>query len=542
MDATACTDTEWAEVYKIRAGLRCRDCDAGMHAKVSRNGLPFFAHDTRPKGCASEGESPEHLELKRTLAEAIRRAGAEAIIEAAPLPADHGGWRADVLAVTASGVRVAFEVQLAGMTVAEGQERSAKYWQDKIATVWISTKHAYWMSRLSSARIVPNSEPREIDRGFAALHVDPRGKTKWTPRQLPLDEAVRALLHGEIQAVEVPDYHDPAAPRGARIPRARLLVTVADEALRIRESKEDRRLQRVLVGLMHDAKLQTVQDARPSPRHQGRWQADVLATTDSGAHIAFVTSGAGISADEARRRTAEFAKDSITAVWLSTNDEAWMHAVPSVRLALGTSRLEADLGFASLTIRAGVPTWVPQPGYFDVALKALLTGEIVPVDVNYFHAPGAIEPHIRNARLLVDAADHADFLKARVARASMLERQSRVVDAALRDTAAAGISHKFIALGIPARQWSGQWPIPDQEANGDASTAYGAVIWRHFPDRPSTILAIICPDTTALTKEMGIEWREAGTRLYVETAGESIRVAVKLRWSKTDLVVTNPAS
>ena len=182
MDATACTDAEWAEVYKIRAGLRCRERDVGMHAKVSRNGLPFFAHDARPEDCTSEGESPEHLELKRTLAEAIRRAGAEAIIEAAP-PADHGGWRADVLAVTASGFRTAFEVQLAGMTVAEGQARTAKYRQDGIGTLRVSTKHAHWMSQLSSARIVPNSEPREIDRGSATLHIDQSGNTAWIPRR-----------------------------------------------------------------------------------------------------------------------------------------------------------------------------------------------------------------------------------------------------------------------------------------------------------------------------------------------------------------------
>ena len=41
---------------------------------------------------------------------------------------------------------------------------------------------------------------------------------------------------------------------------------------------------------------------------------------------------------------------------------------------------------------------------------------------------------------------------------------------------------------------------------------------------------------------MGIGWRDTGTCVYVETVGESIRVAVKLRGLKTDLVVTNPAS
>lgn len=198
MGATTCTDAEWAEVYKVRAGLRCRECDAGMHAKLSRGGLPFFAHDGRPEDCTSEGESAEHLELKRTLAVVIRHAGAEAIIEAQPLPSDHGGWRADVLAVTASGFRVAFEVQLAGMTVEEGQARTAKYRRDGIATLWVSTKHAHWMSRVSSARIVPGSEPLEVDRGFATFASEPRRLPFWAPRRLSLDVAVGALLRREL--------------------------------------------------------------------------------------------------------------------------------------------------------------------------------------------------------------------------------------------------------------------------------------------------------------------------------------------------------
>lgn len=537
LDSTACNGAEWSSVYKVRAGLRCRECDAGMHAKVSPNGLPFFAHDARPDSCSSEGEGPEHLELKRTLAEAIRRAGAEAIIEAQPLATDHGGWRADVLAVTPSGFRVAFEVQLAGMTVTEGQERTAKYGRDKIATVWISTRHAHWMSRLSSARIVPGSDPLEVDRGFATLRVGPRGDAEWTARRLALDEAVRALLHGEIRAIVVSGYRDVAAPRGAWIHNARLLVTVTDE----RESKMDRRVRRVLVGLVRGAKAQAVLDARPGPGHQGRWHADVLVTTDRGTQMAFVLDGAAVSADEARRRTAEFVKDSITAVWLSTDDEAWMHAVPSARIELGTSRLDIDRGFASLKIEAGIPTWVPQLGFFDVALEALLAGKIVPLDVDNFHVPGAATPCVKQARLLVDIDEHAAYGAARAARAEMLERQSRVVDTVLRDAIAAGIPHTAIALGVPPSQWAGRLPVPDQAANGDASTAYGAVIWRSVPQRGRAMLAVVCPDPAHLTTEMGVAWHTTGTRVYVETVGEGAFIARRLRWSESDLAVTDGA-
>ena len=70
-------------------------------------GLRVFAHDVRPNDCSSQGESPEHRELKRRVAGAIRAAGGQALIEALPSPSDRGGWRADVLGVGLDERRVA---------------------------------------------------------------------------------------------------------------------------------------------------------------------------------------------------------------------------------------------------------------------------------------------------------------------------------------------------------------------------------------------------------------------------------------------------
>lgn len=64
------------------------------------------------------------------------------MIEAQPASGDHGGWRADVLAVTPDGKRFAFEAQLAAMTAAEGIERTERYQRDQIETVWFTTKNA----------------------------------------------------------------------------------------------------------------------------------------------------------------------------------------------------------------------------------------------------------------------------------------------------------------------------------------------------------------------------------------------------------------
>jgi competence CoiA-like predicted nuclease len=143
-----------------------------MHAKVSSRGLRF-AHDAAASMCPSAGKIPAHRELKNNVAEMIRDAGWAAQVEAEPSPSDTGGWRADVLAEL-SGLtrRVAFEVQLAGMTSDEGKERSARYAADGIEVVWISTKHARWLYGIPGVRVRPSPEAfgaLVADRGLAAL-------------------------------------------------------------------------------------------------------------------------------------------------------------------------------------------------------------------------------------------------------------------------------------------------------------------------------------------------------------------------------------
>lgn len=138
-----------------------------MITKISRTGLRFFAHKAKPESCAMGGESPEHRRLKHRIAVLIRQLGFEAAVEAAPAPGDAGGWRADVLGVAPSGRRVAFEVQLAGMTVTEGQDRTDRYARDGIETVWVSTKHAARISALSSARLKLEGDALTADRGLA---------------------------------------------------------------------------------------------------------------------------------------------------------------------------------------------------------------------------------------------------------------------------------------------------------------------------------------------------------------------------------------
>lgn len=229
VDSTACPDEVWARLYRPSSpvGLACRECGTTMFAKVSSNRLRFFQHAPHnDRDCASEGESPEHRELKRAVAELIRQSGATAVIEAAPAPTDTGGWRADVLGIHPNGRRVAFEIQLAGMTIAEGNERTTKYVRDSIDVLWLSTKHARWMSRLPSSHLTrTDTGAFVVDRGLAKLVCGDRWGWE-PPRQgpVPLISIVTGMLAGAITTVFQAWFTEPCGDRKLEVEEAVLLV------------------------------------------------------------------------------------------------------------------------------------------------------------------------------------------------------------------------------------------------------------------------------------------------------------------------------
>lgn len=200
-----------------------------MLAKVSRNGLRFFAHLRRPESCTMEGESPAHRDLKHRIALMIRDAGFEATVEVTPSVNDAGGWRADVLGTAPSGRRVAFEIQLAGMTIAEGQERTDRYARDQIMTIWVSTKHAIWISALPSARLRLEPDTITADRGLARLN--DRTPYSWRPTgEVDFSRVVRGLLNGSITTVPHWSFEERVGQRDYFTVDAQLLVSVADLA------------------------------------------------------------------------------------------------------------------------------------------------------------------------------------------------------------------------------------------------------------------------------------------------------------------------
>jgi hypothetical protein len=208
LDATDCTDEQWAAIHRVtpRPALTCRACHSGMHAKVSSTGMRFFAHDRRVATCSAAGETPEHRWLKARLAEAVRSVeGWAAVVEAEPIVSDAGGWRADVLATGPGGRRVAFEAQLATMTAEEGRQRSAKYANDDIDTVWVTTKDAPWVYKIAGIKLSEGDgaelESRKqrpvVRRGCAQLEDDPLDG--WRPRVgLDLSRVVSGVLSGRV--------------------------------------------------------------------------------------------------------------------------------------------------------------------------------------------------------------------------------------------------------------------------------------------------------------------------------------------------------
>jgi len=210
-DATDAQGSEWQRIYRVRPRplLTCPECRSRVHAKVSRRGLRFFAHDQAQRRCSLGGETQEHLHLKRLLAQIIRSTpNWSVVIEAGPMEGDTGGWRADVLATGIEGRRIAFEVQLAPMTVADGIERAGAYERDRVEQVWLTPSNPNWALSiptlaLSGAKPVAEAQAEDfrVVRGLYRRNgggrLEPRGGSP------PLPTVIGGLLIGSYSIHEL---------------------------------------------------------------------------------------------------------------------------------------------------------------------------------------------------------------------------------------------------------------------------------------------------------------------------------------------------
>jgi hypothetical protein len=209
LDSTALSDADWAGVHRVtpRARLVCRFCETRMQAKVSKGGLRFFAHDRRTPECPSEGETPEHRRLKSAVANDLRAAGWSAEVEA-----DGGSWRADVLGTTPGGDRrVAFEVQLAAMTVDDGRYRTDRYADDGVETVWVTSKVASWFFEIPSLQVTGDATVLDVSRGCLKR----KGLRDWeTPEPFAFVKFAGALASGKLVVRALRSWHHEDLPRG----------------------------------------------------------------------------------------------------------------------------------------------------------------------------------------------------------------------------------------------------------------------------------------------------------------------------------------
>ncbi|MFF3843437.1 competence protein CoiA family protein [Streptomyces sp. NPDC001930] len=190
---------DWREVWRVRprAPLRCDECSHPMYAKVSRNGMRFFAHAPGAPKCALAQESAEHHLLKLELAAAARDAGAHAELE---VRGPDGAWRADVLASDPAGAwRVALEAQLSPITADDISARTARMLKDGVSSVWFSDR-----VRVPWFGVVPWARVRAAERGgllvIEGLSWFANGHWEQGPPAVPAAEFLRWVFGDRVVA------------------------------------------------------------------------------------------------------------------------------------------------------------------------------------------------------------------------------------------------------------------------------------------------------------------------------------------------------
>ncbi|MCX4506732.1 competence protein CoiA [Streptomyces anulatus] len=255
---------EWSQIHKVRPRppLVCPECEWGLHAKVSGQGMPFFAHDPgRPPSCELANESWEHHMLKLEMAAAIREVGWFAELE---VPAADGSWRADVMATSTDGTqRMAWEAQLSPITVDDIHERTERYRAEDIRVCWVSPnkKPPQWISAVPAVRVRAPAERGEVwmvDDGVAGFDYRAGG---WAFREERLPQFVRWVLNGQLVSVE-------SYPRYRRVPRV-----VDGEQLRFRRGRWWTSLKSSEDQTRHELKRQG-QEAAKEEREARRQQQE----------------------------------------------------------------------------------------------------------------------------------------------------------------------------------------------------------------------------------------------------------------------------
>lgn len=149
----------------------------------------------------------------------------------------------------------------------------------------------------------------------------------------------------------------------------------------------------------------------------GRWRADVLASTANRRRVALEAQLAGITAAEVRDRTMRMASYGVHSCWFSDRSRIpWLGAVPSVRLARQVDGLVAVEPMA----RFADAYWTPEPSIpLTEFVGRLLTSRFVS------HAPRAPQRHMARPATWLWA--HPTCVLAEAKKLSDEEKQWRAV-------------------------------------------------------------------------------------------------------------------
>jgi competence protein CoiA len=116
--------------------FRCPECAEPVVLKRGRIRIAHFAHRSRAACRWAAGETLAHLAAKRAIAEALAARGLRAGVECV-VPGLAGDRRADVVAWSPTGVRVAIELQHVAIGLDELERRAEAYAAAGVAQMWV---------------------------------------------------------------------------------------------------------------------------------------------------------------------------------------------------------------------------------------------------------------------------------------------------------------------------------------------------------------------------------------------------------------------
>ena len=146
------------DVARDDAPFHCPNCREDVVIKKGRIVTHHFAH-APPVTCSwGTGESPEHMRAKLEIFNALRTKSNVSLVEVEHELDDN---RPDVYAVI-NGQRVAFEIQISRLDLADVARRTASYHSKNISVLWL----ALYSSELHSDRYSPKAWERWLHAAY----------------------------------------------------------------------------------------------------------------------------------------------------------------------------------------------------------------------------------------------------------------------------------------------------------------------------------------------------------------------------------------